>query len=100
MSWACILPADYATVHGLFGCAVCWGYLLLLILYPVLGGHNEQGWPYIYSQFYGAWSLGRALSAAKVFTTQTLVLVPVTNALYWCVIWAVRRARVSVGRKQ
>ena len=91
----------YASFHGFLGVGFCWSYLLLLILYPLLGGTNEENQPFIYEQWpQSAWSsLGQVFTAAKVVTVEVFLFVPTLHALYWCSIWSIRRARVA-ARKQ
>jgi len=90
----------YASFHGFLGVGFCWSYLLLLILYPLLGGTNEQNQPFIYEQWpQSAWSsLGQVFTAAKVVTVEVFLFVPTLHALYWCSIWSIRRARVAARK--
>ena len=60
------------------------------------GGLNENGLPYIYR----AWnwltpSLERQVTPGAVTLLELFAFLPLFNALYWCMLWARRRARVA-----
>ena len=87
----------YAAFHGFVGVAVCWGYLAFVITFTALGGTSAAGVGYIYRelQLPSPFDLDAFLTPGKLVFVETLVLVPAFNALYWCVVWARRRARVT-----
>ena len=62
----------------------------------VFRGVNEQGQPYIYRQLpWRAESVDAFLSTGQVVLLEVFLLLPIANALYWCMLWARRRARVD-----
>ena len=70
----------------------CWGYLIFNVVYTVaFKGTDADGNHYVYRQLNWA----QYMSAGKLAMLQLLVLLPYFNALYWCVVWARRRARVT-----
>ena len=86
----------YATYHGFIGCLTSWGYLAFNITYVLTGGTNEAGQPYIYRAF--NWltpHMERHVSAGRLVLLECFCILPLFNALYWCMLWARRRARVA-----
>ena len=86
----------YACFHGLVGALACWAYLLFNIVFTVAGGTDGSGMPYIYRST--RWSDNRReawMSVGKLTFLEVVVLLPIGNALYWCMLWARRRARVQ-----
>ena len=91
----------YATYHAFWGAGACWAYLLFNVLFVLGGGTDEYGRPYLYPS--AAWK-ARTLEAwvhpGKIIFLELIILIPVGNCLYWCMLWARRRARVLIKHSQ
>jgi len=86
----------YATYHSLTGCLMCYGYLIFNIVFVAIGGHNESGNPYIYrSLAWRASGMAEWITPGKITIIELFIFVPFFNMLYWCMLWARRRARVA-----
>jgi len=86
----------YASFHGLLGCAFCYAYLAFNVGWVLSGGTDADGHDYIYSAFKStSGSLAKFFTAGKVSMFEMFVLLPFLNLLYWCMLWARRRARVA-----
>jgi len=94
----------YATFHAFVGMAFCWGYLLFNLAFTLAGGTDEAGNPYVYSQLWWrpttADAVSRFFSTGKIVIVEILILAPIANALYWCMLWARRRARVAAKQSE
>ena len=91
----------YASFHALMGVVACWGYLLFNVLYVLGGGTDEYGRPYLYPA--AAWrasTLEAWVHPGKLIFLEVMLFIPVANLLYWCMLWARRRARVAVKQSQ
>ena len=91
----------YATFHAAAGAVVCWVYLAFLILFTASGGVNAAGLEGVYPEFRLASTLMQdVFTPAKVVMVELFILVPILNAMYWCMLWARRRARVVAKHGQ
>ena len=91
----------YASFHGLMGVGACWSYLGFNVLYVLCGGTDEYGRPYLYpATAWKASTLESWVHPGKLLFLELMLLVPVANLLYWCMLWARRRARVAVKQSQ
>jgi len=86
----------YATFHSVCGVFMCWGYLLFNIIFVGLGGTNETGDHFIYRTLEWRFrSLDQFITPGKVTVVEFFFFIPFFNMLYWCMLWARRRARVA-----
>ena len=86
----------YATFHAFAGALCCWGYMLFNVVYVLTGGRNELDMPYIYRALnWRATNLQHFVTPGKITLLELFALLPLFNALYWCMLWARRRARVA-----
>jgi len=87
----------YASYHALFGCLLCWGYVLFTIIAYFAGVTDSDGHRYIYS--YLAWGVplrgGGAVTGAKLLLMNLFLLTPLLNYMYWFLVWARRRVHFS-----
>jgi len=86
----------YATFHSFVGAAVVWGYLIFSIVWVALGYTNDQDEPYLYRAMNWKQSnLDAWITPGKLVVIEVFGFIPIFNALYWCMLWARRRARVA-----
>jgi len=86
----------YATYHAFLGALTCWGYLVFNVVFTLVGQNNELGQPYIYRALnWRTTDIARQVTPGKVTVAEVFFFVPLLNALYWCMLWARRRARVA-----
>ena len=90
----------YGTYHAFCGAAAAWSYLIFTAVWTLaLDGVNERGEPYIYRAL--NWhinvvkDLSHFVTPGKFIVVELFLFVPLFNALYWCMLWARRRARVA-----
>jgi len=92
----------YAAYHGLVGLVFVYVYLLFNAIYVTAGGTDALGHDYIYKAFASPdteTSAQAFFSAGKVAFFELFLVVPFLNVLFWCMLWARRRARVSASAK-
>jgi len=86
----------YATFHAFLGVTFNYAYFLFLCLYSALGGTNALGHTFIYGQFdLSTGTIGTVLQPSLLCFTEALLLVPALAAMYWCALWARRRAMIA-----
>jgi len=86
----------YATFHAFLGIAFNWGYALFLIIYCILGGTDAGGGKIIYEQFYvPEFTLVHIMQYDQVIIMCAWFVLPVYCAMYWCALWARRRALIA-----
>lgn len=86
----------YAAFHGLIGLVFCYSYLVFNIVYIALGGTDAYGNNYIYAALPNDYSsLSKIFSSGRVAMYEIFLIFPILNVLYWCMLWARRRARVA-----
>ena len=86
----------YATFHAFIGAAFCVSYMVFNFVYVVTGLTNEDGMPYIYRQLnWRTRTVARFVTPGKITILEMFFFIPVFNMLYWCMLWARRRARVA-----
>lgn len=91
----------YATFHAAIGAIVCWAYLAFIIIFTAAGGVNAAGQVGVYPEFrLPSTLLQDVFTPAKVVIVELFILAPTFNALYWCMLWARRRARVAAKHGQ
>ena len=98
---------DMPTNPGFCGQQFGWQYLWLdpatpSCPYVLTGGLNERGLPYVYRalNWATAHNLEQFVTPGKITVCELFFFVPLFNALYWCMLWARRRARVAATNKQ
>jgi len=91
----------YATYHAMWGTVVSWAYLAFNVVYVLNGGNNELGLPYIYRalNWRTALTLEQFMTPGKLTVIELFVFIPLLNMLYWCMLWARRRARVAAKQQ-
>ena len=86
----------YASFHSFCGVFICFAYLLFNIIFVCVGGLNEEGRNTIYPGLrWHTRSLELWFTGGKITFIEFLVFLPILNSLYWCMLWARRRARVA-----
>jgi len=92
----------YAAYHGLVGLAFVYSYLAFNAIYVTAGGTDALGHDYIYKAFASPdteTSAQAFFSAGKLSFLEIFLVLPFLNLLFWCMLWARRRARVSAAAK-
>ena len=86
----------YATFHAFLGIAFNWGYALFLILYCYFGGTNAAGNMIVYQQFFvPEVKLVHLMQFDQIVLLGAWVVLPLYCAMYWCALWARRRALIA-----